>query len=134
MLSHLLWRTSQRAQYLADYRAAQVAGTSAVLDVLDALHLDATVELVTQRTVATSTQATLFADLRQRVAALPSRELERLRRVARLEESRLDATHPPTGLHIALLEARPVQAPTLSLSALQGRALQEELRSAETAM
>ena len=40
------------------------------------------------------------------LVAVPERERERRRRVARLETARLNSTHPPTGSRIALVESR----------------------------
>ena len=53
----------------------------------------------------------LFDSLAQAVRAVPAREIERRRRVARLADSRLDATHPPTGSRIELLEATTPDSP-----------------------
>src|SRR5207302_1982331 len=91
-LSHLLWRDSQRAEYLADHLAAQVAGTDALLSLLDKLFLRDTYALVVQRVGIANEHENLFATLRHRCEALPAAERARLHRVARLKDSRLDAT------------------------------------------
>ena len=44
--------------------------------------------------------------VRAALRSVPERERERRRRVARLEQTRLEDTHPPTGMRIALLEER----------------------------
>ena len=59
-----------------------------------------------------------IADFQRRVAAVPDRERERMRRLTRLEGARLDASHPPTVNRIAVLQqhAAPVQLVTLTHS------------------
>lgn len=133
-ISHLLWRDSQRAEYLADHLAAEVAGTAAAVSMLDKLHMAALFQDSLRRVTLQRDGANLFADLRQRVSTLPEREMERMRRIARLEGTRLDSTHPPTGYRISLLEARPVALPRMALSAIDWRAIHDELALAEPAM
>jgi Zn-dependent protease with chaperone function len=105
-LSHLLWRDSQRAEYLADAHAARVAGTAATLALMEKLHYEHTFVLALQRT-ALGHEERLFAAFRERIARMPQHELVRLKRVQQLELSRLDVTHPPTAYRIARLQAHP---------------------------
>jgi heat shock protein HtpX len=128
VLVHLFWRDSQRAEYLADRLAVRVAGTAAMLRLLDALHLGSTVHFTMQRAVLSPTGGgDIFADVRESVASLPERERERIRRVERLEGSQLDATHPPTAFRIDLIGSNPVQRPAVSVNATDARALDDEL-------
>jgi Zn-dependent protease with chaperone function len=116
-LSYLLWRDSQRAEYLADALAATVSGTEAMLSMLEKLHFERTFALALQRvSVSRDNTRDLFDDLRLAMAAVPARELERVRRVQQLETSRLDVTHPPTLYRVALLQAHPVERPTVRLA------------------
>lgn len=127
MLSHLLWHDSQRAEYLADHLAAQVGGTAAALATLDKLHYSG---MFTQavRTVSLGKHScAMFDELERLVAEMPRRELERIRRVERLETSRLDATHPPTARRIDFLRARPVPAPKVVLTRHDLEAIDREL-------
>ena len=55
------------------------------------------------------------------------RERERRRRIARLEDSRLDATHPPTASRIAVLEGRPFNEARVVLAADASARIDEEL-------
>lgn len=130
-MSHLLFRASQRAEYLADHLAAQVAGTEAMLSLLAVLQLGSLVEFTVQRTSMNVGSGDLFADLRERVTSMPARERQRLRAVAHLEASRLDATHPPTGFRVRLLEARPIALPAVTLPGTVWREAQEELAQFE---
>ncbi|MGH2346133.1 MAG: M48 family metallopeptidase, partial [Chloroflexota bacterium] len=133
-ISHLVWHDSQRAEYLADHLAAEVAGTAAMIAALEKTHMAALFQEAVRRATLGQAATNLFADLRAGVSSLPERERERMRRVARLEGTRLDATHPPTGLRVALLEARPATQPRMVLSALQWRAMHDELAVAEAGM
>src|SRR5439155_14245506 len=57
----------------------------------------------------------LFAQARRAIGEIPERERDRRRRVARRQDARLDATHPPTAARIALLEHHPVSEPAVGL-------------------
>lgn len=130
-LNHLLWRDKQRAEYLADHCSARVAGTAAALSALDKLHLDGIYAQAVRYTAAQPAQRRLIAVLRQSIALLPRRERERLRRVQRLEASRLDSTHPPTAYRIALLEAHAALPASVSVAPEAFAAITRELATAE---
>ncbi len=131
LLLHLLWRDSQRAEYLADDLAARAAGTEAALSLLAKLQLHTLVAAAVQNVATGSSRNTILALLSKRCVDLPERERRRLDAVARLESSRLDATHPPSGFRIALLEARPIANPTVHVSGIAWRAVEQELASTE---
>ena len=84
---HLLARDSQRAEYLADALAARVAGTPAEISLHEKLLLDSTFRSVIQRGAygGRATERDAFEELVAAFAAVPERERERRRRVARLE-------------------------------------------------
>ncbi|MFC5833695.1 M48 family metallopeptidase [Nonomuraea insulae] len=104
----LLYRSSQRAEYRADELGAQVAGTPAMHSLLDALSTRAlsTIRFLEMSTLATRSD-NLWPALRAHVNGLPESELERRRRAARLEELRVDQTHPPTYLRMEWVAALP---------------------------
>ncbi len=137
LLSHLLWRDSQRAEYYADWLAARVGGTAAALTALDKLHLENVVARTVQH-VAIEANAqrsrngvSFVKTLRRNVAQLPAREVERIRRVETLQNARLDVTHPPTPYRIQFLRSRPHGAGCVSLSEADAVALEQELFSME---
>ncbi|WP_110513999.1 M48 family metallopeptidase [Herpetosiphon llansteffanensis] len=99
----LAGRERQRAEYLADYKAAELAGSSAAIDLLDRLHLDDSCHLAIQRAVLSPAKPHILQSMAEHVATIPAHERERLRRVARLEGSLLDASHPPTAHRIEFL-------------------------------
>jgi heat shock protein HtpX len=133
-LSHLVWRDSQRAEYQADLLAASVAGTPAALSLLDKLHFDQIVPETVQRIFLSQRDQNVFDELRARAASLPLRELERIRRVERLEGSRLDVTHPPTTHRIALLRARPTPDARVHLHDEQSVQIDRELAALQPAI
>lgn len=104
-LSHLLWRESQRAEYLADYLAATISGARAAVSMLDKLHFGSTFPF-TVNVLLSEARGSFLADYRQRIAATPAREVERMKRIGRLEGARLSATHPPTAYRMEFLAAR----------------------------
>jgi heat shock protein HtpX len=126
-LSHLLWHEQQRAEYLADQLAATASGTDAALGMLEKLHFDSTFHQAVQKVSLGQNDQSLFDVLQLQVAQMPTRELERIRRVERLQASRLDVTHPPTAYRIDLLKARPVPDPKVTLLSTDAEQIEREL-------
>lgn len=131
LLSLLAWRDSQRAEYLADDLAARVAGAEAKLGLLAALQYHGVVEVAVQGLALGRAEGGLVTELRRATQALPARERERLRRAGLLEDARVDATHPPTALRIAMLERRPAAPPLVSVGPEEAAAILAELRALE---
>lgn len=129
--ARLLYRDSRRAEYLADAQAARAAGTAAVVALHERLLLESQFLLTVQQAAQADDAAALFARLHEALDAMPERERERRRRVARLEHARLDATHPPTALRIELLEARPALAPAVTLNSAWSARIDSELAPLE---
>lgn len=75
----------------------------------------------------------IFEALRDRIARLPEREWERIRRAEYLRGFALDATHPPTAYRVALLDALPAVEPTIILSTDESRQLARETAALERA-
>lgn len=130
-LSVLAWRDSQRAEYLADDFAVQVAGADPKLGLLAATSQDAVVDLALQGLALGRDEGGLLDALERASASLPSRERERLRRAGLLEDARVDATHPPTALRIAMIERRPHGPAQVILSDEEGAAIRAELQRRE---
>jgi hypothetical protein len=92
------------------------------------MHLSRAFEVAVQRAaLATDANVDFFEMLRQRAAAVPQRELERVKRAWMLEGSRLNTTHPPTGYRIKLLQARPFAEPEILFTAADFEQLETEL-------
>jgi heat shock protein HtpX len=131
ILSHLLWRDKQRAEYYADSLAAKVGGTEAALGLLQKLHYSSTFELALQQFALRPQNANFFNELLQQMAQVPPRELARISRVERLAQSRLDNTHPPTANRIELLQYPRQTYAGVHLDAVEIKSLEAELVQAQ---
>ena len=127
--AHLVWRDSQRAEYLADALAAGVAGTGPEISMKERLFDEVTFDVISRQALHRphGEPIDLFAELRAATAQVPGHERERRRRVARLEHARLNATHPPTGRRIALLQARPQREAAVLLTPQRSAQIDAEL-------
>ncbi len=128
LVALLSWRESQRAEYLADHLAATVAGTPATIALFEKLHLTSTYERAVQG-LAVNPDKDFVAEFQQRVAVVPDRERERMRRLARLEGARLDATHPPTPDRVGALRQHPPSIQLVTLSHSRSQQIDAELQS-----
>ncbi len=105
----LMQRDSQRAEYLADALAADVAGDEPARTTLRKLHLAGVFDNLARGAVAQGEQADILGALRRWVADAPPSEWERVERVMALEGTQVDSSHPPTHERIRFLARR---APT----------------------
>jgi Zn-dependent protease with chaperone function len=125
----LLLRDRQRAEYLADALEAGVAGTDASMALHEKLLLasafDAALHRRAHRRVGPGQD--VFDEARSAIRDVPERERERRRRVARLQDTRLADTHPPTAKRMELLHARSRAEPRVVLDPGRYAALMEEL-------
>jgi Zn-dependent protease with chaperone function len=129
--AQLLLGDKRRAEFLADARAAQVAGRAAAIRLHEKLLLGSVHALALQRAAHGAGADGLFAALRDAFESVPEREQARRRAVARREGTRLDATHPPTGMRIALLERGPAQPPRVILDGARASRLEAEIATLE---
>jgi Zn-dependent protease with chaperone function len=107
-------RASQRAEYLADDLAARVASPAAVAGALDTSITTGDSHAAAVRRHALNAQKIEFwDDRRQTLAGLPEQERERRRRMAARQRLRVDESHPPTHLRIAVLRSRPDAEPRI---------------------
>lgn len=104
----LNFRAGQRAEYLADELAAKVASSAATVEMLDThLTCATTHSRVVHQHALNARRADLWDEQREALQHLPELEKERRRRMAARQRLRVDESHPPTHLRIALLGARP---------------------------
>ncbi|MFG2075543.1 M48 family metallopeptidase [Nonomuraea maritima] len=120
LLELLLHRSSQHAEYRADELQAQVAGTAAVVSLLDVLttRTPAVGDFLTSDAVAVGT-GDLWTAMRSHVDSVPDAELARHRESARAEKTRIDTTHPPTYLRIQRVLALPHMEPAVSFAGME---------------
>ncbi len=123
----LMRRQSQRAEYLADALAADVAGHDACLSLLRTMHFSQTLAATAGALVASGETDDLFGRLRRRIADTPEREWQRIDRVMDMEQTQLESTHPPTAQRIRLLSSRPDAAPRVVVDADEQFAIDREL-------
>jgi Zn-dependent protease with chaperone function len=137
LLVHLLWRSTQRAEYYADLLAAQTASSAAKINALNKIHYLALLRVVVQR-MALAPEASqrtgpaeVIEPLRTELRNTPEREIERIRRAELASGMRLDTTHPPTPYRIQHIQAHPIATPTITLSDADSAQIDRELRQAE---
>jgi Zn-dependent protease with chaperone function len=127
LLLQLLWRMSQRAEYLADALSARIAGTAAAIAALERSVLGPFYDEVIQTIHFVGRRQNIIEVLTRRVASLPEREWERYRQLERRHDLRLDSTHPPTRFRIERLRQQAAEAPALELAPEEAAGLEAEL-------
>ncbi|WP_162794676.1 M48 family metallopeptidase [Nonomuraea lactucae] len=112
LLELLLHHSSQHAEYRADEMQAQVAGSTAAASLLDVLitRAPSVGSFLRSSAVAVGT-GNLWTALRSHTDAISDAELERHREAARVEQTRVDTTHPPTHLRMQRVLALPYPEP-----------------------
>lgn len=123
----LVMRQSQRAEYLADVLAATVAGREPMRRSLRKLALSENVHKAFVD-MALLRPAESLQDIVGRVAHQPEAVFDALAERSRKEGWRVDATHPPTALRIALIERQDAFPPAVGLSPTETTALDAELQ------
>lgn len=124
----LLFRRMQRAEYLADDLAAEVAGTEAELGSEQKLYFGSTYWFAMQRVALGASSLNFIEEFQLQMQSIPAHEVERIQRVANMENSRLDATHPPTPLRFQFIASRPYRQPKIILSEKEESAIDNELQ------
>jgi Zn-dependent protease with chaperone function len=126
-LYHLIWRDSQRAEYLADHLAATTGGTKAMTSMLGKLQFHREWDMTVQRVSLNDKDALLFEEFVQRVKQAASEEREPIKAPLLDEAARLDVTHPPTPYRIQFLLSRANLQPRVELSPEESAAIDQEL-------
>jgi Zn-dependent protease with chaperone function len=127
-------RSSQRAEYLADRKAGEIAGSEAAAVALERTLLTDTAYRAMERALRFEREVEPLLAIRRAVTEVPRREIERKLRVSRLRETRTDATHPPTYLRTKLLRTRPATTARVVLGLNENRAIDRELQPAADAV
>lgn len=123
-------RGSQRAEYLADRRSAEIVGSLAAATALERIVLAETGYRALERALRFEPGVDPVEAIRRTVTTVPGREVDRRLRVSRLRETRTDSTHPPTHLRCKLLQARPLDHPAFVLDRAYAAAVDAELAEA----
>lgn len=102
----LMYRDSQRAEYLADQLAAGAGSTEATISLLDKFVFAPGCARAVDSARRANDRVNTAEIVTQYLASVPERERERLRRQDRARGQRVDVTHPPTYARIDVLRAR----------------------------
>lgn len=133
LLTYLDWKETQASQFCIDMRASEVSGTEPYINQQHKLHYEATFSYsLSHYAIHQKQMKTSFFDFYQsQLHTIPERELNRIRRVDRLDGSRLHAFCPPTVQRITLLEEGCFSYPKMTLSVDDNKQLLHELKQVE---
>jgi Zn-dependent protease with chaperone function len=131
VLSDLSNRSGQRAEHVADRLSADLAGTSAALEVQTVLLAAEMLEFGLDVALRRDPAVDLWATARTFQASVPESERTRRIRLAARTLQAVDDTHPPTARRIDLLRAAPDVAATVILGAEEEQAIDAEVRLGE---
>lgn len=126
IFAYFMWDESQKAEYLADKLGAQVSGTEAFVSMIAKLLLYPQVLIATQR-AALNKKVGAIEEIIKEIKNFPPRQFDRVKRIAELEESRLDATHPPTIFRLKMLRENFIRNPLVILTKAEETAINQEL-------
>ncbi|MFN0192890.1 MAG: M48 family metallopeptidase [Aestuariivirga sp.] len=132
----LTYVDSQRAEYLADYLSARVAGTDAAISSFGAI----TAAQHIGHFVASSYDAvddrglSLIERLGAYLRSLPPGERERLRRCSLAEQAHIDETHPSNSFRVQFLNAHRIEQPSVVLTDKDSAEIDRELSKLEPGM
>jgi Zn-dependent protease with chaperone function len=133
-LLHLIWRDSQRAEYLADELSARVAGSAAAVSALEKTPLSLTYrELVQSTGHAESSERSIFARFRDLCMDPASQSVSNARVMSSEGTFRLDRTHPPISYRIEFVRGRSPDA-ALTLNHGESAAIDRELEVFEATL
>lgn len=134
LLDRATLRAAQRAEYLADAKAADAAATDAAVRLMDALLVLASADTMLRREVnarqvkSRSTDAAgLWDRLADHIRSVPGHEYERLRRAGARRGHCADSTHPPTHLRRDMLAASAPRDAAVRLSPARATDVAAEL-------
>jgi Zn-dependent protease with chaperone function len=119
-------RDSQRREYLADHRSAQLAGSRATAQLLDLFVVDADA-VVAGRARAQELNPQWREAAAQLIAPELAAKVRRLRQLSTRTDVSLWTTHPPAGLRAWLVESTPAVPPSLVLSEADSTVIDAEL-------
>ena len=132
LLSWLLWRDSQRAEYYADYLAVTMSGTKSSESSFMKVSYHNFLELAVQKSVVHRKENDVFDLFRESIASIPPREIERIQRVNLLYNSKVDSSHPPTAYRIGFVQSRGILEPGYVLDEERHTLLLTELKKFES--
>ncbi|WP_328991020.1 M48 family metallopeptidase [Kribbella sp. NBC_01245] len=127
LLTRASLRGDQRAEYLADRLAAEVAGSEAAAFALERLVIADTAYRGLEKALRFGSDVEPLEAVRRAVSDIPAREIDRRIRATRIRETRTDASHPPTYLRVKLIRARPTTTAKVVLGLSDSATIDREL-------
>lgn len=97
----------RRQEYDCDRDAVTAAGTDGALGMFDAILNRGGVEAAMSRAAVSKDRPDMWGTVRDQVGATPAVEIERRRRAAAAEQSRVDSMHPQTAIRMRVIMERP---------------------------
>lgn len=132
ILVHLLFDDSQKGEYLADERAAKAVGYKYLISSMEKFQYADTFDLKIRELAVRKNTINLFDAVHEQIKLMPDREKARLSRLAQLETSKLDSTHPPTTYRIKLLENLKASPSSIAVGKGTLAKMQQELETQQT--
>ncbi|GIH17479.1 M48 family metallopeptidase [Rugosimonospora africana] len=130
VLVRVCLRDAQRAEYLSDELAARAAGSDAAAGLADTLVLRETLYPLVRRQARRGEPVTGWLGSANETRSGTAARLPGMRQLSIRDEVSMSATHPPTGLRARMIESRPPQAATVTLSAADCARIDDELAAA----
>jgi Zn-dependent protease with chaperone function len=130
LLLRLTYDDSQKAEYLADFRASRVAGNAAVLASTDALKFQNTLRDFLHKSfhAVDGHGVSLVEKFRDYAKSLPASERLRLSRCNLVPAAQIDTTHPPLKYLTDYVARLPDTAPVVVLTPSRSELIDAELK------
>jgi Zn-dependent protease with chaperone function len=122
----LVYRESQRAEYLADRLAASVAGSAASTSALHKILLSGRAQDAIRRIAVTYSDDDVALGIKRAMSDITPLDYERHRRISRKKLLAVDSTHPPTAFRIDML-AKQQFTPLALLDQAESDAMEREI-------
>jgi len=131
LLVHLSWQDKQRAEYYADLFGAKVGGTEASISLNEKMLYSDIFHFIILKTAVGPYRTQFFSKLNEAIIEIPQNEVLRRTRIAEMELSRLDVTHPPISYRNKFLENNYIKEPLINSSERLNKKIDDELRTLE---
>ncbi|MEK7433613.1 MAG: M48 family metallopeptidase [Cyanobacteriota bacterium] len=134
-LCQMIWVDSQRAEYLADLNATKIMGKKSAISGMEKSFLYEIIDFELSKLALKNNKELenidFFTILNDKVSNLPFHETERLKRLSKFENHRLDATHPPTIYRIKMLEKKGFETGNFNKEKVDFEKIKEEISKIE---
>ncbi len=136
-IAMLIYPEMQRAEYRADGWSAQIGGTQAALSALRKQYLEDCYQSILEKT-RLHIKTRIFKETRERLAAIPEREMQRIERIIAQGDEPLcldpEGVLPPTRDRIEFLLSRPEERGQVQVSQMEYTQILAEIAPYELAL